>query len=72
MATCKPSDANLLQQVELALQFGKWVLLENVGEQLDLIIPRTRRTSQPRRACVGEVTPVGVVQNPVGYISLGL
>ena len=32
---CKTSDANLLRNLELAIQFGKWVLLENVGEELD-------------------------------------
>lgn len=31
----KQSDGNLLRGMELAIQFGKWVLLENVGEQLD-------------------------------------
>jgi len=35
MSTCKLSDPNLLQQVELGIQFGKWVLLENIGEALD-------------------------------------
>lgn len=49
--TCKLSDPNLLQTVErlgpcrpcsrrlrvprLGIQFGKWILLENIGEQLD-------------------------------------
>lgn len=31
----KQSEPNLLRGLELAIQFGKWVLLENVGEQLD-------------------------------------
>jgi dynein heavy chain len=31
----KQSEANLLRGLELAIQFGKWVLLENVGESLD-------------------------------------
>ena len=35
MGTCKLSDPNLLQTVELGIQFGKWILLENIGEQLD-------------------------------------
>jgi dynein heavy chain len=35
MSTCKLSDPSLLQTVELGIQFGKWILLENVGEQLD-------------------------------------
>jgi dynein heavy chain len=35
MGTCKLSDPSLLQTVELGIQFGKWILLENVGEMLD-------------------------------------
>ncbi|CAL1134578.1 unnamed protein product [Cladocopium goreaui] len=35
MGTCKLSDPNLLQTVELGIQFGKWILLENIGEALD-------------------------------------
>jgi dynein heavy chain len=31
----KQSESNLLRSLELAIQFGKWVLLENVGEDLD-------------------------------------
>lgn len=31
----KQSEANLLRGLEMAIQFGKWVLLENVGEELD-------------------------------------
>lgn len=29
------SDPTLLRQLELGIQFGKWVLIENVGEELD-------------------------------------
>jgi dynein heavy chain len=35
MDTCKLSDPNFLQTLELGIQFGKWVLLENIGEELD-------------------------------------
>lgn len=28
----KQSDSNMLKMLELAIQFGKWVLIENVGE----------------------------------------
>merc|ERR1719236_429672 len=35
MDTCKLSDPNFLQTLELGIQFGKWVLLENIGETLD-------------------------------------
>lgn len=31
----KASDQNLMRTLELAIQFGKWVLLENVGQNLD-------------------------------------
>jgi len=31
----KLSEGNLLRSLELAIQFGKWVLLENIGEELD-------------------------------------
>ena len=31
----KPSESNLIRALELAIQFGKWVLLENVGQELD-------------------------------------
>jgi dynein heavy chain len=35
MNTVKLSDPGLLQSVELGIQFGKWILLENIGEALD-------------------------------------
>jgi len=31
----KMSDSTLLRNLELGIQFGKWVLIENVGEDLD-------------------------------------
>lgn len=31
----KPSESNLIRSLDLAIQFGKWVLLENIGESLD-------------------------------------
>ncbi len=31
----KMSDGQLLRNLELGIQFGKWVLIENVGEELD-------------------------------------
>ncbi|EEQ97181.1 dynein heavy chain, putative, partial [Perkinsus marinus ATCC 50983] len=33
--SCKLSDPNFLRTLELGIQFGKWILLENVGEELD-------------------------------------
>merc|ERR1719453_573637 len=35
MNVCKLSDPNVLQTLELGIQFGRWVLLENIGESLD-------------------------------------
>jgi len=32
---CKVSDTNVLQTLELGIQFGRWVLLENIAETLD-------------------------------------
>jgi dynein heavy chain len=31
----KMSDANLMRTLEVAIQYGKWVLVENVGKELD-------------------------------------
>ena len=31
----KLSESNLLRNLEMAIQFGEWVLLENIGEELD-------------------------------------
>ncbi len=31
----KASDANLQKSIEQAVQFGRWLLVENVGEQLN-------------------------------------
>lgn len=31
----KLSEGNLIRSLELAIQFGNWVLLENIGEELD-------------------------------------
>jgi len=31
----KLSEGNLIRSLELAIQFGKWVLLENIGEYID-------------------------------------
>jgi len=35
ISICKLSDKNLLQTVEIGIQFGRWILLENIGEALD-------------------------------------
>jgi dynein heavy chain len=31
----KMSDGNLLRSLEMGIQYGKWILIENVGEDLD-------------------------------------
>ena len=31
----KMSDATLLRSLEMGIQYGKWILIENVGEELD-------------------------------------
>jgi dynein heavy chain len=33
--TCKLSDTNFLRTLEMGIQFGKWILLENIREELD-------------------------------------
>ncbi|KYK63964.1 putative dynein heavy chain 2 [Toxoplasma gondii TgCatPRC2] len=33
--TCKLTDGSFLREMELSVQFGKWVLIENVTESLD-------------------------------------
>jgi dynein heavy chain len=35
MEACKLSDPNFLRSLELGIQFGKWILLENIGIELD-------------------------------------
>jgi dynein heavy chain len=31
----KLSEGNLLRNLEIAITYGKWVLLENIGQELD-------------------------------------
>jgi dynein heavy chain len=33
--SCKLSDTNFLRTLEMGIQFGKWILLENIREELD-------------------------------------
>jgi len=47
------SDGNLLRNLELGVQFGKWVLIENVGEELDpalepILLKQVDRSGQLR------------------------
>jgi dynein heavy chain, axonemal len=44
----KPVDTNLVRNLELSIQFGKWVLLEALGVELDpvlepLLLKQTRK-----------------------------
>jgi dynein heavy chain len=32
---CKLSSANLMRSIEMGVQYGKWILLENIGTELD-------------------------------------
>lgn len=31
----KLSETNLLRNLEIAITYGKWVLLENIGQEID-------------------------------------
>jgi len=49
----KMSDGNLLRSLELGIQHGKWVLIENVGEELDpalepILLKQVDRSGQLR------------------------
>lgn len=32
---CKLSASNLMRNIEMGVQFGKWILLENIGTEID-------------------------------------
>eukprot|EP00916_Digyalum_oweni_P011892 GHVL01019735.1.p1 GENE.GHVL01019735.1~~GHVL01019735.1.p1 ORF type:complete len:1123 (+),score=306.62 GHVL01019735.1:74-3370(+) len=51
----KPSNADLMKTVEKALQFGRWILLENVGETLDPCLDTILQfqTVKQRNGCNG-------------------
>ena len=42
MDTCKLSDTNFLRTLEMGIQFGKWILLENIREELDAALEPIR------------------------------
>lgn len=35
LEVCKQSSANLMRSIEMGVQFGKWILLENIGTEID-------------------------------------
>lgn len=46
IVVCKPNDRDLLRNFESALRFGKPVLLENVGQELDPALDPVLKVSQ--------------------------
>lgn len=38
MTSLKPTNQNLVRDLEMAIQFGRWVLLENVGIKIDPVL----------------------------------
>ena len=59
----KLSEGNLLRNLELAIQFGKWVLLENIGEELDpalepILLQQKIRSGSGYQMKIGEKTIV--------------
>jgi dynein heavy chain, axonemal len=57
----KTSDQNLSRTIELAIQFGKWVLLENIGKELDpalepILLQQVIRTSSSASIVIGDKT----------------
>jgi len=35
LEVCKLSSANLMRSIEMGVQYGKWILLENIGTEID-------------------------------------
>jgi dynein heavy chain len=59
--TFKLSDTTLLRNLEMAIQFGKWVLVENIGEELDpalepILLQQKIRTGSGYTIKIGEKT----------------
>lgn len=58
---CKASDPNMIRICEKAIQFGQWVLMENVGLELDpalepILLQDIRRTSGSATIAFGDKT----------------
>jgi dynein heavy chain len=35
LEVCKLSSSNLMRSIEMGVQYGKWILLENIGTEID-------------------------------------
>lgn len=47
LVVCKPNDRDLLRNFESALRFGKPILLENVGQELDPALDPVLKVKKP-------------------------
>jgi len=61
LATYKLSEGNLIRNLEIAITFGKWVLLENIGEELDpalepILLQQKIKTGSSYSIKIGEKT----------------
>jgi dynein heavy chain len=57
----KVSDANIMRTLELAVQFGKWILMEGVGKDLDpslepILLQKVIKTGSSYSITIGEKT----------------
>jgi dynein heavy chain len=57
----KTTEANLMRTIELAIQFGKWVLLEGVGKDLDpslepILLQKVVKSGSTYQITIGEKT----------------
>jgi len=57
----KLSESNLLRNLEMSIQFGEWVLLENIGEELDpvfesILLQQKIRSGSGYQMKIGEKT----------------
>ena len=55
----KTTDPGLMKTIELSIQFGRWVLVENVGESLDpslepILLQQTTKTGSSLTIVVGD------------------
>jgi dynein heavy chain len=56
---CKLSATNLMRSIEMGVQFGRWVLLENIGEEIDpslepILLQQKIRTGKTFAIKIGE------------------
>lgn len=62
----KISNPMLMKTLELAIQFGKWILLENVGQHLD---PSLDQIMQQQLAKIGSRTVIVIGEKTLTYNS---